>query len=227
MKLHEEFKLYENMWDEPTAETLEEKKAKPVTKRRLAHAAIGILTHLFIAALGGASLAGIGTTIIVSYIITDIFEAIDFHKATKNYPGIKQLIKKSKYLRHDIFKLIDEAGVEKTAAALEAFDNYVKRNPQILEDDTVEAILDITYDPITGAKNIDISLAGDGAPDPSDKFTESLTEDTDNLSLSMEDFLQALTDMKAEYGEDHIADVNEINDFMLKWKTENKEVSEA
>ena len=36
MKLHEEFKLYENMWEESDPEVLEEKKAKPYTKRKMA-----------------------------------------------------------------------------------------------------------------------------------------------------------------------------------------------
>ena len=223
MKLHEEFKLYENMWDDYSAEPLEEKKAKPYTKRKMAHAAIAGLSHLILSALPGVSIANIGLTLLASNIIVDIFEAIDYHKVTKNYPGIKQLVKKSSNLRREIFSLIDEAGVEKAAECLEHIDQYIMANPQILEDDTIEAILDIAYDPDAKTKTVELALAGDNAPVPEEpfpEFAEALAENVDSLNMSMNDFLKALSEMRAEYGDDCEVDVNEINNFMKNWKAQ-------
>jgi hypothetical protein len=59
------------------------------------------------------------------------------------------------------------------------------------------------------------------------ELEESLPESTDQtLDMSMDEFLKALSDMRAEVGDDHTVDVNEINEFMRSWKAENSEIVE-
>ena len=207
MKLHEEFKLYENMWEVPTeAETLEEKKFKQpkpfdTTLRTMSKGPVAI--SAVVAAILTGSFAPLTSGMIgmlVGDIVVDVWEAIKYNKVVKKYDNVKQIIAKSTTLRRDIFKLIDKVGVQRAAQIMENFEQWLIENPDVL------------------AK----------APDDTDfkvnfTFDESLTEDVDqSLNMSMEDFLKALSDMRAEYGDDHVADANEINAFMKDWKSEKE-----
>ena len=215
MRLHEEFKLFENMWDDSFTEdvvnvdveerrkTRKLKQPKPFDTKLRTMTKGPIAISAAVAAILTGSLApfvsgSIG--MLVGDIVVDVWEAIKYNRVVKKYDNIKQIIAKSTTLRRDIFKLIDKVGVKDAAQILESFEQWLIENPDVLAKASDDADFKVNFN-----------------------FEESLTEDTDQpLNMSMEDFLKALSDMRAEYGDDHTVDADEINAFMSDWKEEQK-----
>lgn len=211
MKLHEEFKLYENMWEDcdPINEAPDKKvkyAPKPVTKLKLVTHGAAVLGGIVSSILTGdlSHLAHSGFAALIGDILVDIWEAVKYNKVVKPYDKVKQLIAKSPTLRRDIYTLIDRTNVQTAAEACQRIEDYLEENPNALSDN---AMTDVNF--IYESKG-----------------TEVLTEEADvTLDMSMEDFLKALSDMRAEYGDSHLVDANEINAYMADWKANNEDTT--
>ena len=185
------------------AEALEEKKFKQpkpfdTTLRTMTKGPIAI--SAVVAAILTGSFAPFNSGVIgmlVGDVVVDVIEAIRYNKVVKKYDNVKQIIAKSYSLRRDIFKLIDKIGVKGAAQVLENFEQWLIENPDVLANATDDTDFKVNF-----------------------TFDESLTEDVSSLNMSMEDFLKALSDMRAEHGDGHEVDVDEINAFMVDWKEE-------
>jgi hypothetical protein len=111
------------------------------------------------AAAGAARLAiKLGAIVATSTLVAKVLEAGTVRRLTRNFPGIKQLADKNPSIKREIYKLATEVGQKNAAKVIDSLEGYINDHPELMEEENVQATLELLYDPVEGKRVVDLAL---------------------------------------------------------------------
>lgn len=222
MQLYDEVKLYESLWEaleatdapqsrlnfEPVAtaakDTINNLLPTAYAKQKIVHStatslivvALMPIVSAFIGPGPVAKLAlKIGAIIATSTLVAKVLEAGTVKYLTRDFPGIKQLADRNPSLKREIYKLATEVGQKNAAKVMDSLEEYIKEHPEVLEEENVQATLELLYDPVEGKRVVDLALIATQAaveelPGTLDESFDG--SDSDLLNTDTEEYIAAL-----------------------------------